>query len=127
MHRTQLEAILNDSASTEAEKTAAERALGRASYEDAIHDDTRRMLDALKVRGIADLTEEIYERYCAARSIRSSDWIVQEFRYWIPPDDSFLSNIGMNLGDWWLTVHRIAVAANRTDAVIHARRKLEGT
>ena len=123
MNRTQLQAILDDPASTPAEKGAASKALA-VNTPHELHPDTVRMLETLRVKTIGDLSEGIFERYVATHGVRSTDPIVKEFRFWIPPDDSFLANIGMSVGDWWLTIHRIATAANRADAADHARRKM---
>jgi len=125
MERNQLEAILNDAASTPAEKAAAQAALGTHSGPVAIHDATRAMLAALKVDRIADLNEEIYERYCVAHFVKPSDPVVREFRYWMAPDDKFLACIGMSPREWWTAIRNQAAAANRPDAQAHARRKLQ--
>lgn len=123
----ELQEILNNPAVSAEQKARARAALGVAADPEAMHEDTRKMLDALKVKSIADLNEGIFERYVATHSIRASDWIVKEFRYWIPPDDSFLAIMGMSIADWWLTVHRIAAAANRLDAATYAKRQMQGS
>jgi hypothetical protein len=123
MHDRNLEAIINDPASTQEEKAAAQAALRQVEHD--LHEDTRKLLDVLKVKSIADLNEGIFERYVSTHSVRSNDWIVKEFRFWIPPDDSFLAIMGMSIADWWLTVHRIAAVANRPDAEAYARRKMQ--
>src|SRR5258708_2347576 len=123
--RHSLEIILNDPASTTEEKAAAQTALDSHADPVAVHDDTRAMLAALKVERIADLNEEIFERHCVAHFVKQTDPIVPEFRYWIAPDDSTLKLIGMTRRDWWETIHKMAVAANRPDVQAHARRKLQ--
>ncbi len=125
MERSQLEAILNDPASTPEEKAAAQKALGTQADPIAVHDDTRAMLAALNVARIEDLKEEIYERYCVAHFVKQTDPIVREFRYWIAPDDSTLELIGMTRRDYWTAIHEAAKAASRSDAQAHARRELE--
>src|SRR5882724_8373627 len=126
MERSQLEAILNDPASTPEEKAAAQKALGTQAdpFSVAVHDDTHTMLGALKVGRVADLNEEIYERYCVAHFVKPSDRIVRKFRYWIPPSASFLNTIGMTFREWWKAILDLAVGSNRFDAQEHARRKL---
>ena len=104
---------------------ATDAALGAAPDPHVMADDTRMMLAALKVERIADLNEEIFERHCVAHFVKQTDPIVREFRYWIAPDDSTLKLIGMTRRDWWETIHKMAVAANRPDVQAHARRKLQ--
>ena len=126
MERSQLEAILNDPASTPEEKAAAQKALGTQAepFSVAVHDDTRTMLAALKIERVADLNEEIYERHCIAHCVKHTDPIVTEFRYWIPPSAEVLELIGMSLRGYWQAVYDRAAGANRPDAQAHARRVL---
>ena len=127
MDRNQLEAILNDPASTPEEKAAAQKALGTQAdpFSVAVHVDTRTMLAALKVERIADLNEEIYERHCAAHFIKDGDLIVREFRFWVAPSLTFLDAIGMTRREWWKAIHDAAKVANRPEAQAHARHELE--
>jgi hypothetical protein len=124
MERSQLQAVIDNLASTPQERAAAQAALDGHADPVALHSDTRMMLAALKVERIADLNEEICQRHCAAHCVRHTDGFVKEFRYWIPPDDKFLACIGMSRRDWWNGVLDMAVSANRPYAVAHARRKL---
>jgi hypothetical protein len=136
MNRTEaLTEVLRDPARSEKERGIAARALQAANVSadvavvaapdpQVMTDDTRMMLAALRVGRIADLDEDIYERYCIAHCVKPSDPIVKEFRFWIPPPATFLSTIGMTLREWWEAILDLAVAANRPDAQAHARRQL---
>jgi len=126
MERSQLEAILNDPASTPAEKTAAQAALDGQADPVGVHDHARMMLAALNVERIADLNEETYERYCVAHFVKHSDPIVREFRYWLAPSFAFLDAIGLSRRDYWTAMHDAAKAANRPDVQAHVRDKLRG-
>lgn len=136
MNRTEaLTEVLQDPARSEKDRAIAARALRAANGSANVFvaadpkvmtDTTRAMLVALKVERIADLNEDIFERYCIVHCVRVSDPIVKEFRYWIPPGAEFLSLIGMTLREWWKAIHELAVTANRPDAQAHARRQLAG-
>jgi len=125
MERNQLEAILNDAASTPAEKAAARAALDGQADPVSIHEQTSWMLQQLGREQIEDLTEADYERHCVTHFVKPSDPIVREFRFWIPPSTEFLSTIGMTLREWWTAILDLATAANRPDTQAHARRKLQ--
>jgi len=125
MERNSLQAIVDDPASTLAEREAAEKALGAQADPVAVHDATHAMLAALKVERITDLNEEIYERHCVAHFIKDGDLIVREFRFWVAPSLAFLDAIGMTRCEWWEAIHDAAKAANRPDAQAHARHELE--
>src|SRR5713226_8392088 len=112
MNRTEaLTEVLRDPARSEKDRGIAARALRAVNASadvlvaapdpQGMTDTTRAMLAALKVERIAELNEDIYERYCVAHFVKPSDPIVQEFRYWIPPSAAFLSTIGMTLREWW--------------------------
>src|SRR5258707_4240163 len=123
--RSKMEQIINDPASTAEEKAAAEAALDAQADPVAADDDTRAMLAALKVERIADLNEEMYERYCVAHCTKQSDPIVTESRYWITPSAEFLELIGLTLRGYWQAVDERATAAGSPDAQAHTRTKLQ--
>jgi len=123
----ELQEILSNSAVSAEQKARARAALGVGPDPEAMNEDTRKMLDTLKVKSIAGLSLEIYERYCLTHNPRPTDWIVREIYYWLPPDDSFLATIGMTVNDWWLQTRRLAQAANRADVEAYALRKLQGS
>jgi hypothetical protein len=101
-----LTSVLQDPSRTDAEKQIAARALRSVNEEfvaptPQVTDATCAMLATLKVRSVADLNEDIYERHITAHSLNASDPIVREFRRWVPPSGAFLASIGMTLPDWW--------------------------
>jgi hypothetical protein len=125
MNPNELRSIADNPAASPEDRERARTALG-ASEPWALHPDTHRMLDALKLKSVADLSSEIYERYCLTYYPRPSDWIVREVTYWLPPDESFLDIMGFSLNDWWLQIHRDAKSARRADVESYALRKLQG-
>ncbi len=127
--------ILNDPLSSAEEKAQAQRELealdGHADDGLAdsfpVHDATRMILAALNVERVEDLNEEIYERYCVAHSVRDTDPIVREFRYWVPPCERTLwlltnqDRVG-GLRWWWNNV--LNICGDREDVKIRARARL---
>jgi hypothetical protein len=125
MERSQLQAVIDDPASTEQEKAAAQAALDSQADPIPIHEQTSWMLQQLGRERIEDLTEADYEKFCVAHCVKQTDPIVREFRYWIAPGDSMLELIGMTRAEWWTAIRNQTITANREDAQAHARRKLK--
>ncbi len=133
--RDSLTRIVNDPNSSTEEREQAQRELdaldGHADDGEGgsfpVHDATRMILAALNVEGVEDLNEAIYERYCIAHSVRDTDPIVREFRYWVPPCERTLwlltnqDRIG-GLRWWWGNV--LKICGDREDVKANARREL---
>ncbi len=81
----------------------------------------------MKVERVADLDEEIYERYCVAHFVKHTDPLVREFRFWVAPSFSFLDAIGLSRRDYWTAIHDAAKVANRPDVQAHARLQVIGS
>ena len=121
MNRNHLQAILDDPASTEAEKAAARRVLNANADDLPLHPDTQALFAALKVARVADLNETAWAAFCSARRPAQGDPLVMEYWYWAGPP-SFLP--GMSEWDWWTQVAAAGGKAGRPDVAEHARRKL---
>ena len=128
--KASLTLILSDPNSSLEEKQQARReldALDGQADSFPVHDATLAMLAALKVERVEDLTEAIFEQHCAAHSVTSTDPIVREFRYWVPPCERTLwlltnqDRVG-GLRWWWENVARIW--GERPDVKAHARARL---
>ncbi len=127
--------ILNDPLSSAEEKAQAQRELdavdGQADDGQAdsfpVHDATRALLAALKVERVENLSEEIYEKYCATVHVRPTDMICKEFYFWCAPCERTLwlltdkDRVG-GLRWWWNNV--LNICGDREDVKAHARRKL---
>jgi hypothetical protein len=126
MERSQLEAIVNDPASTPAEISAAKAALG-APDQDVSHDlhaDTIALLTGLQISRVADLNEMAFERFHKTSNLKANDPLTREFYWWIAPSASLLRILGMSAEQYWEQSRELAAVAKRPDAEAHARRKL---
>ena len=122
MNTDELKAILENVAASPEQKERARAALGLQRDPTVMHDETRALLAALKISRVADLNEDVWERYCAVHRPKQTDPIVTEFWYWNGPP-SFL--LGMSARDWWELAYRLGAKAGREDVKAFARRKLE--
>jgi len=125
MNRSQLEAVIHDPASTPKEKAAAKAALGAPDLDvpQDLHPDTRKLLDAMQVERVTDLTEIAFERYHKTHQLKANDPMVREFWYWLLSPEC-LRLLGMTPREWWRNTCDLAVADKRPDAEAFARRKL---
>lgn len=126
MERNQLEAILNDPASTAAEKAAAKAALGPPDLDapQDLHPHTHALLNALQGSRVSDLTELAFERYHKIHQLGANDPLVREFWYWVVSPE-YLRLLGMTEREWWEQGCEVAVADKRPDAEAFARTKLD--
>ena len=129
VERNQLEAILRDEGSTQAEKAAAQEALAETAPDTPLGPQAVSMLRALGKERMEDLYHTDIEKHIARNGVKpSNDPVVLEFGNWVAPDDRLLCLIvgttDVVAARRWNWQHTLETCGDRPDVKRHARARL---